>query len=821
VFAKEWAWPSTRRAAPLTVLAATLLLCASPAAARRPDLVVTKLSKAPKALVAGHRLKVRVTVANRGGKAGRSRLGLYLSPTSYWSSSAVALTGSKQVRRLRAHRRVRVKAKVRVPRDAPPARRFKLLACADARQAVEEAREGNNCRAAGKVIVVGGSSFNVIDAYVTLHRLSASKAVLYKLFAVFGDRRLPKRYRGDGSRVDGSSAVQTALARFQSLPARIRAQVQPFLLPPIYKGSFASRGRGGARMSQADPDDFDACSVRLSEWSSVVTDNGAARVWWRNSSDDAADARRLKRELDGNIWRYLTGVMGGHAPLPDGDKRCGGPDSKLDVYLWPTANPGNGITGPLGTCHKASPSWVAVHPKAPRGVLAHEFMHVLQNTFPLAGDCKTWHNLEDVAATWAEDRAYHFDQTEHHFNELVVAPISLFGYGDGEPGWAFMFSATQHESPAVVRRLFEMGATRADPLDALDAALPNGLEGAWPTFARDAWNRRLPPSALTQSFFNWDAWRVTPNVDPLDYHLKTRKWEGELPIELSGLTRQYYDLRFDNRNAREITFKDPSAVGEDPHLRTWAFFKIARKGWKSEDWTGRERVEFCRDDKAEDVRQVVLVQSTSKRPPPGAPKTVVTQTKKPKIQLQDSCGAKVVLHIHGTESLTITDPNCGLAFRSSSPGWRADIEFDIRSRFGTRADQSNMVGGSGSGSLSGVDGICDDPKPFSDQWELGSQGIETGSLEVKPIRGGGASVTLVLTPFFNKADGEGSWSPYFVLDASTDPDWCKGPHGTVSAKELKSRHITVPMSASCDRTVTSEATYHGIASASGTLEVRR
>jgi hypothetical protein len=290
---------------------------------------------------------------------------------------------------------------------------------------------------------------------------------------------------------------------------------------------------------------------------------------------------------------------------------------------------------------------------------------------------------------------------------------------------------------------------------------------------------------------------------------------------LSGLGRQYYDLRFADRNARLITFKDPSVAGTDSKLRTWAFVKVARSGWRAEDWTGRDKVEYCRDDKTEDVREVVLIHSTTKRAPRGDPGTVVTRSTAPKLRLRDRCGAKVVLHISGTESLTITDPFCGLKYRSSSPGWHADIEFDIRSRFGTRPDQSEMVGGSGSGNLTGESNICDGPEPFNHQEELGAQGIATGSLEVKPTAGG-ARVVLVLTPFFNEVRGEGDWSPYFVLDAGTDPNWCEGPHGTVSKAQLKSRHISIPMSASCDRTVTdSTGTYHGIAHASGTLEVRR
>ena len=168
-------------------------------------------------------------------------------------------------------------------------------------------------------MVVGGSSFDVIDAYVALHELSPVKAVLFRLYAAFGDRRLQKRYRRRGP-VSGTRAVVTALDRFGSLPRSIRSKVQPFLIPPDYKGAARVSGVGSA----IEPDL--ACTVRSSTWSSVETANGAARVWFESSSGDAANARRLAGELGGRIWRSLTGVMAGHAPLPDGAYSCSGPD---------------------------------------------------------------------------------------------------------------------------------------------------------------------------------------------------------------------------------------------------------------------------------------------------------------------------------------------------------------------------------------------------------------------------------------------------------------------------------------------------------------
>jgi hypothetical protein len=126
---------ATKVAVPLVVAAASLLLgSSSAAAARAPDLVVSAVSKAPKSVVAGSRLKVRAAVANRAGaRAGTSRMALYLSSNARWSSSDTELAGSGHTRALASRRRIAVMVRARMPRDAPPAHRFMLLACADVR----------------------------------------------------------------------------------------------------------------------------------------------------------------------------------------------------------------------------------------------------------------------------------------------------------------------------------------------------------------------------------------------------------------------------------------------------------------------------------------------------------------------------------------------------------------------------------------------------------------------------------------------------------------------------------------------------------------
>ena len=819
------AWPSTAAfLALVAAVSAALVFGESPAvAARAPDLVVTTVSKPPAAIGTRQALHVRVQVANRGGKAGRSQVAFFLSSNARWSGADLALTGSVRTAALSSRARVAATATLRLPRDVASTQRLKLIACADARRAIVESNEDNNCRAAaGGVIVVGGSSFDLIDAGVALHRVSSSVAVLYKLYATFGDRRLPKRYRGDGSPVSGTEAVQVAQERLLSLPPSIRAKVKSFLLPPAYRGSFAAVS-GGPGRARAAVGGLDPCALLTDEWRNVETGNGLARVWYRKSSRDEAHARALARELGGRIWSSLTAVTVGHVPLPDGGVACGdGGDAKLDVYLYPMGGryEGETVRFIIG-CRKASPSFIVVDSKAPRGVLAHEFMHALHDSYASSG-CADFLYLTEATATWAEDRAYHHDQTEHlpGYDGLVVNQSEPLGSGSAYAGWAFIFSATQHAGgdASLVRKLYETEGSSRDPWDVLDHALPHGLLGAWPEFAKDAWNRRLLPSALRASFFNWDAWGVRPNVRPFDYRLQGSEFHERLPIELPGLGKQYDDFRFNNPVAREITFKDPSAVGTDPLLRTWAFVKRARGGWTAEDWTGRQEVQFCRDNTDEDVRDVVLIETTARRPAADNAGRAVTESNKPMLQLRDRCHAKAVLRIGGADRLTVTE-DCGVMTQASAT-WDANVEFKVPPRFGRIVDSMNNIAGTASGNVNDQSDLCFDPQTRSGAVRWSGAGNDDARINIRPTANG-AHVTLDNTPLLESANSLG-WSPYFVLDASTDPNWCEGPHGDISNEQLRSRHFTVTLEASCNRTVISGGrTYHGVATARGTLEIQR
>ena len=82
------------------------------------------------------------------------------------------------------------------------------------------------------------SSFTLIDRALTRRDIGEETALIYRVFATFGDERLPQRYRGDDSGLIDSDAVSEATQRFANLSPAARSTLVPFLVPPVYAGSW-------------------------------------------------------------------------------------------------------------------------------------------------------------------------------------------------------------------------------------------------------------------------------------------------------------------------------------------------------------------------------------------------------------------------------------------------------------------------------------------------------------------------------------------------------------------------------------------------------
>jgi hypothetical protein len=90
----------------------------------------------------------------------------------------------------------------------------------------------------------GPSSGHLIDAALAAHTIDEETAFKYKVFAAFGDARLPANLLGNDSSVFESSAVETLNDRFDSLSPATQEALGAFLLRPSSIGSWADPGAG-------------------------------------------------------------------------------------------------------------------------------------------------------------------------------------------------------------------------------------------------------------------------------------------------------------------------------------------------------------------------------------------------------------------------------------------------------------------------------------------------------------------------------------------------------------------------------------------------
>lgn len=124
------------------------------AAAKRPDLVVTRATLAKSSVVAGKTLTLHATTKNVGAaKAPENTVTrLFLSKDKTWSKADTTL-GSIEVGKLASHKWDPGKVSAKVPKSAKP-QTYWVLGCADATKKVNEAKEKNNCRAASTKLTV-------------------------------------------------------------------------------------------------------------------------------------------------------------------------------------------------------------------------------------------------------------------------------------------------------------------------------------------------------------------------------------------------------------------------------------------------------------------------------------------------------------------------------------------------------------------------------------------------------------------------------------------------------------------------------------------
>jgi hypothetical protein len=504
------------------------------------------------------------------------------------------------------------------------------------------------------------TSFDNIDRAVTEGRITAEEGMLYKVFSVYGDSRLPQEMAGDDSAITDTTFMSSVAARYATLPVDVQQQVAPFLIPPFHKGSWwdlrqqaqsrqpygtnavTTYGFGITKPCTDCPLSFD--------WEFVATANGKVKVWYLGSEPlDKVKAQGFANEIDQVIWPKLKALMG-REPLPDdGDGWLGnslGGDSRLDIALVDIDR--SITTGRYNDgCQGAAWSYIQFEKDKPREEMAHELMHAFQYAFNSrvrGGDCtneQEYRWLMESTAEWVKDYVYPGSTSPHNEHPFAPAYLSVpeVSLNDRkDPHWygayLFPFFLARVKGQTTLVGTVWANTERMASLPAFEQALQplGGFEKVWPEFVLHNWNEDPVDDyqkldQLTHRPFAHGGTTLGPGA--VDAYL-------DLNVEVPHLSATYKHFVFNDAvnsfaflngltfkvSTEPRTFLNTFDLGEQykwealtaEQKRGASVQAILKKNgkWQTpEDWTNVAYRAFCRQKPEERIDEIVLIFANS------------------------------------------------------------------------------------------------------------------------------------------------------------------------------------------------------------------
>ena len=468
--------------------------------------------------------------------------------------------------------------------------------------------------------------------------INAETALIYKVFAVFGDTRLPSRLRGDDRGVMDSNAVAEATQRFETLTPATRQILVPFLIPPVYVGSWYDRRIHGAQTMAAAAQPTDHIGDRCNEVAQnllIPLETDHFVVWFPpNDTGFWQRAQRISADLETRIYPILTDLL--RAPLSDAGLGCNPSDGRLDVYMVYDPLPGYESTLAMVSTYpgkgcKAAPTYMQVlkQGSSETNTVAHEFMHMIQFAYNPAADCYDSWWMESTA-NWAIDYFERMDgqpdaQTEQAYAKSYLESawrwlIDTTGIREyGAYLWPFYLSHyTGSYHPELIAQIMAAteNAANGDLYQVINDRIAGGWEQRWPEFA--LLNLNLPPNNRYAAWDNFQQrwmtdWRMTDSRvallnDPYwVYYLDGRSAGDPLALPDLGIFYEEIAIADDVRMwALANTFNNM------PSMRVQALLYRNGQGWQGpEDWSQRKWSLFCQDNPAERVQSVLVIISNS------------------------------------------------------------------------------------------------------------------------------------------------------------------------------------------------------------------
>jgi len=481
----------------------------------------------------------------------------------------------------------------------------------------------------------GETSLDMIDKAMADKKLDAETALVYKVYAIYGDNRLPKEYASEKPYYEGTQVVQEMMEKWDSLSAKTKALLEPFTKRPDEKGSWIDLKNSNPeakptswlyRNTYAEDPELAGYDV-LGD-----TDDGKAKIWYTNFSGTEKNfygpgtivtgsdtskkvAERVRDILDQDqiIPRFelmLPKILLSDDPL--------GGDGKLDIYVGP-----NGTS--LGTTfadHMPPPTSSRIDINYAIGLnsdtllkatLAHEIFHAYQYTYKFdPGKDKWW---MEATAIWAENFIYPAANTEHEWVEGFI-DYPLVSLDKRQPpkfhdysAYLFPFFLSEKFGSGFMGKSWE--GCSSGCLDGINKSITGGFKEVWKEFT--LWNYNKEPAK-----FYTDAGSFPDYSSSKDQKQEGVTGEKETPIEIDKLNLltarplEVTNMVADKDKIKKLTFEnldDFTSKADTAAIKAVIYYNDGRK--EIEDWSKKSKRSFCIDSKEEDFERIELIFSNA------------------------------------------------------------------------------------------------------------------------------------------------------------------------------------------------------------------
>ena len=388
------------------------------------------------------------------------------------------------------------------------------------------------------------TSESLIAQALATGAISAEQALIYRVYAQFGNARLPAAYTGAPGMAPDHLLLREVAPRLPALSQAAQDVLRPFFLPPIYAQSWyaqqlaplalvSAQGREQPQAAREHPlavaanCDFAAHPLFIGK---VSSEHFNVFYIGKPFFDNNQPLAELLVAVAEEAYAAETALLGRSA-LSDIDQPCNGGDGKIDIYLtilkdakligqtigygdrcgnMPSFILLNQFSGPLLVAYQAPPQARDLLKSA----LAHEVMHVLQFAMDRAASCADTKWFDEATAEWAMDHvlpkfgpgqiAYPGveDGIEKvtgrtrsgaflaeylyrgHLHPIEQGGPDAYGYSD----YLFFQFLARRYSPNAIRNIYDAmaGPGGKSSVEAIGAAIE--MRNAWPEFAKSLWN---------------------------------------------------------------------------------------------------------------------------------------------------------------------------------------------------------------------------------------------------------------------------------------------------------------------------------------------